>query len=184
MLYKTDEKHTISEIKRIIGKKYSELEDLNYINYNIISNNEKILIKIERKCKEEFYSPEEIMCLIFKKLIKSASDFMEIKITKAVITVPANFNYNQRSAIVESAKLAGIEVLRIINEPTAAALAYGLGTEENLSNSLSISIIEKDNKKCRKVLVFDLGGGTFDVTILAIENNKFDVKATLGDTHI
>ena len=185
MLHKADEKHTISEIKRIIGKNYSELEDLNHINYNIIPNdNDKILIKIERKGKEEFFSPEEIMSLIFKKLIKNASDFMETKITKAVITVPANFNYNQRSAIVESAKLAGIEVLRIINEPTAAALAYGLGTEENLSDSISITIIKKDNKISRKVLVFDLGGGTFDVTILTIENNKFDVKATLGDTHL
>ena len=110
--------------------------------------------------------------------------FVETRINKAVITVPAYFNYNQRSAIIESAKLAGIEVLIIINEPTAAALAYGLGTKENLSDSIALSIIKKDNIKDRKVLVFDLGGGTFDITILNLENSEFNVKASLGDTHL
>ena len=124
------------------------------------------------------------MSLIFKKLIKNASDFVKSSITKAVITIPANFNYNQRAAISHAAQLAGIEVLRIIHEPTAAALAYGLGTKENNSDSLAISIIKKDNVKNRKVLVFDLGGGTFDVTILIMENNQFNVKATKGDTHL
>ena len=124
------------------------------------------------------------MSLIFKKLIKNASDFIETNIKKAVITVPAYFDYYQRSAIVESVKLAGIEVLRIINEPTAAALAYGLGTKENLSESLALSIIKEDNIKERKVLVFDLGGGTLDTTILILENSKFNVKASLGDTHL
>jgi molecular chaperone DnaK (HSP70) len=124
------------------------------------------------------------MSLIFKKLIKDASDFVGTKINKAVITVPAYFDYSQRSAIVESARLAGIEVLRIINEPTAAALAYGLGTKENLSDSLALSIIKKDNISHRTVLVFDLGGGTFDITILVLENFEFNVKASLGDTHL
>ena len=184
ILHKSNIKNTITEIKRIIGKKYSEIEDIKHINFDIISNNDNIQIKIMRKGKEELFTPEDIMSFIFKKLIKNASDFMGTKITKAVITIPANFDYNQRSAIVHSANLAGIEVLRIINEPTAAALAYGLGTEENNSDSLAISIIKKDNINNRKVLVFDLGGGTFDVTILTITNNQFNVIATKGDTHL
>ena len=184
IMHKVNVKNTITEIKRIIGKKYSEIEDISHINFDIISNNDKVQIKINRKGKEELFTPEEIMSLIFKKLIKNASDFMETKITKAVITIPANFDYNQRSAIVQSANLAGIDVLRIINEPTAAALAYGLGTEENNSDSIVLTVIKKDNIKNRKVLVFDLGGGTFDVTILTIENNQFNVKATKGDTHL
>ena len=184
MLHKTDEKKTIVEIKRLIGKKYSELKDINNLFYNISSFEDKIKIKIIRNGKEEFFSPEEIMSLIFKKLIKDASDFVGTKINKAVVTVPAYFDYSQRSAIVESAKLAGIEVLRIINEPTAAALAYGLGTKENLSDSLVLSNIKKDNISHRNVLVFDLGGGTFDITILTLENSEFNVKASLGDTHL
>ena len=178
MIKKADEKHTITEIKRLIGKKYSEIKDFNHIHYNIISdNNDRILIKIERKGKEELYCPEEIMSLIFKKLIKNASNFIQTSINKAVITVPANFNYYQRSAITESAKLAGIEVLRIINEPTAAALAYGLGSKG--------IILDTENKTHRKVIVFDLGGGTFDVSILTIDNNsQFNVKASFGDTYL
>ena len=178
MIKKADEKHTITEIKRLIGKKYSEIKDFSHIHYNIISdNNDRILIKIERKGKEELYSPEEIMSLIFKKLIKNASNFIQTSINKAVITVPANFNYYQRSAITESAKLAGIEVLRIINEPTAAALAYGLGSKG--------IILDTENKTHRKVIVFDLGGGTFDVSILTIDNNsQFNVKASFGDTYL
>ena len=185
MLHKINEKNTIIEIKRIIGKKYSELKDLRNLSYNIVpSKDDKIQIKIIRNGKEEFFSPEEIMSLIFKKLIKNASNFVETKIKKAVVTVPAYFDYCQRSAIVESARLAGIEVLRIINEPTAAALAYGLGTQKNLNDSIALSIIKKDNIKNRKIIVFDLGGGTFDVTILILENNNYNVKASFGDTHL
>ena len=184
IMHKENVENTITEIKRIIGKKYSEIEDLTHINFNIVSNNDNIQIKVNRKGKEELFTPEEIMSLIFKKLIKNASDFVKSTITKAVITVPANYSYNQRSAIVKAANLAGIEVLRTINEPTAAALAYGLGTKENNSDSLAVSIIKKDNVKNRKVLVFDLGGGTFDVTILVMQNNIFNVEATKGDTHL
>ena len=184
MMHIADEKHTITQIKRILGKKISDLKDLKYINYNLIRNNDQLLIKIMRKGKEIFFSPEQIMALIIKKLIKDASDFMETPITKAVITVPAYFDFNQRSALEESAKLAGVEILGIINEPTAASLAYGLGTKENLSDSLALSIMKKDKVKCRKVLVLDLGGGTLDISVLTIENTNFDVKATLGDTHL
>ena len=184
MMHIVDEKHTITQIKRIIGKKVSDLKDLKEINYNLIQNNDKLLIKIIRKGKEIFFTPEQILALIIKKLIKDASDFMETSITKAVITVPAYFDFNQRAALEESAKLAGIEILGIINEPTAASLAYGLGTKENLSDSLALSIMKKDKVKCRKVLVLDLGGGTFDSSVLTFEKTNFNVIATLGDTHL
>ena len=184
MMYKVDEKHNINQIKRLIGKNISDLKDLKDINYNIVGNNDKLQIKVNRNGKDELFTPEQIMALIIKKLIKNASEFMETSITKAVITIPAYFDYNQRSALEESGKLAGIEILGIINEPTAAALAYGLGTKENLSNSIALSLMKKDNKTLRKVLVFDLGGGTFDISILTIEKTKFIVTATLGDTHL
>ena len=184
MMHNIDEKHTITQIRRILGKKLSDLKDLKDINYNLVGDNDKLLIKIIRKGKEEFFTPEQIMALIIRKLIKNASDFMGTPITKAVFTVPAYFDSNQRSALEESIKLAEIEILGIISEPTAAALSYGLGTKENLTDSLALSIMKKDNVKNRKVLVFDLGGGTFDVSILTIEGTNFKNITTLGDTHL
>ena len=184
MMHNIDEKHTITQIRRILGKKLSDLKDLKDINYNLVGDNDKLLIKIIRKGKEEFFTPEQIMALIIRKLIKNASDFMGTPITKAVFTVPAYFDSNQRSALEESIKLAEIEILGIISEPTAAALSYGLGTKENLTDSLALSIMKKDNVKNRKVLVFDLGGGTFDVSILTIEGTNFNNIVTLGDTHL
>ena len=170
ILHKIDEnnsKNRITQIKRIIGRKFSSLstQEIEYYNaYEDPKNKDKILIKVKRKDQEIFLSPENIMSFIFKKLIKSASNFIGKIVKRAVITIPAYFDYNQRGAIVESAKNAGIDVLRIINEPTAAALAYGLGTTKNLKDSLAISMMKKDNKFNRKALVFDLGGGTFDVS--------------------
>ena len=191
MLHKIDEnnsKNRITEIKRIIGRKFSTLNPQEIEKYNAIENpknKDQILIKIKRKDQEELLSPETIMSLIIKKLVKSASNFIGSLIKKAVLTIPAYFDYNQRAAIVESAKKAGIEILRIINEPTAAALAYGLGTSDNLKDSLAVSMMMIDKKTERKVLVFDLGGGTFDVSILTIKDNKeFHVGATSGDTHL
>ena len=191
MLHKMDinnSKNRITEIKRIIGRKFSSLTAQEIEKYNVIEDpktKDQILIKVIRKEKEEYLSPEIIMSFIFKKLIKSASNFINTSVRRAVITVPAYFDYNQRAAIIESAKNAGIEVLRNINEPTAAALAYGLGTSDNLSDSLAVSIMKIDNKTNRKVLVFDLGGGTFDVSILNIKDNKeFYVVTSLGDTHL
>ena len=191
MLHKLDEnnsKNRITEIKRIIGRKFSSLTTQEIGKYNAIedpNNKDQILIKVKRKEKEEFLTPENIMSYIFKKLVKSASTFINTSVKRAVITVPAYFDYNQRAAIIESAKNAGIDVLRNINEPTAAALAYGLGTSDNLKDSLAVSIFKKDNKKERKVVVFDLGGGTFDVSILTIkDNNEFRVVTTSGDTHL
>ena len=190
MLHKIDDntsKNRITEIKRIIGKKFSTLTTEEIEKYNAIEEPKtgQILIKIKRKEKEEFLSPEHIMSLIFQKLINSASNFVNTTVKKAVITVPANFDNNRSAAIIESAKNAGIEVLRKINEPTAAALAYGLGTFDNLKDSLSMSIMKQDNKILRKVVVFDLGGGTFDVTILTIKDNKeFIALTSSGDSHL
>ena len=186
MIHKSDEKHTIIEIKRLLGKNITDLKDLKRRNYDLIGDSNKSQIKVNRNGKDELFSPEQIIALILKKLIKNVSDFMETEtmITKAVITVPAYFDSKQISAIEESAKLAGIEILGIINEPTAAALAYGLGTEEDLSNSLILSIMKEDNVKNRKVLVFDLGGGSFDISVLIINNTEFTVKAKLGDNNL
>ena len=191
MLHKIDENNSrnrIIEIKRIIGRKFSTLKEQEIQKYNAIEdpqNKDQILIKVKRKEKEEYLSPESIMSFIIKKLVKSASNFIGTSVKRAVLTIPAYFDYNQRAAIVESAKKAGIEILRIINEPTAAALAYGLGTSENINDSLAVSVMKQDKKNNRKVIVFDLGGGTFDVSILTIKDNKeFHVIATSGDTNL
>ena len=191
MLHKIDEnnsKNRIMEIKRIIGRKFSSLSAQEIEKYNAIEdpkNKDQILIKVKRKEKEELLSPEDIMSFIIKKLLKSASNFIGMLIKKAVLTIPANFDYNQRGAIVESAKKAGLEILRILNEPTAAALAYGLGTSDNLKDSLAASMIKQDKKNNRKVIVFDLGGGTFDVSVLTIKDNKeFLSITTSGDNHL
>ena len=188
MLHKIDEnnsKNRITQIKRIIGRKFSSLSTQEIEKYNAIEdpkNKDKILIKVKKKDKDIFLTPEDIMSFIFKKLIKIASDFIGLSVKKAVITIPAYYDCNRRGAIVESAKSAGIDVLRVINEPTAAALAYGLGTTKNLKDSLAISMMKQDKKFNRKVLVFDLGGGTFDVSILTIKENKeFLVIANKGD---
>ena len=119
------------------------------------------------KIQGRLYAPEEISALVLRKLVEDASKFLGEKITEAVITVPAYFNDAQRQATKDAGRIAGLEVLRIINEPTAAALAYGL-----------------DKKKNETVLVFDLGGGTFDVSILDIGDGVVEVRATAGDTHL
>ena len=191
MLHKIDENNSrnrITEIKRIIGRKFSSLTIQEKEKYNAVEdpkNQNQILIKVTRNNQDVFLSPEIIMSYIFKKLIKSASNFIGTNIRRAVITIPAYYDYNQRAAIIEAAKLSGINVLRIINEPTAAALAYGLGKTINLKDSLAISVIKQDNKTNRKIIVFDLGGGTFDVSILSLKDSKdFKVITTSGDTHL
>ena len=191
MLHKIDEnnsKNRIIEIKRIIGRKFSSLTIQEKEKYNAVEdpkNKDQILVKVTRNNQDEFLSPEVIMSFIFKKLIKSASNFINTNIRHAVITIPAYYDYNQRAAIIEAVKLSGINVLRILNEPTAAALAYGLGKTIDLKDSLAISIMKQDNKINRKIMVFDLGGGTFDVSILSLKDSKeFKVITTNGDTHL
>jgi molecular chaperone HscA len=165
----TDAANTIYSIKRLIGKSYNEIKNDNAsLSYEIIENtasDDLVKIKIDNK----FYSPIELSSLILKELKKRAEHILKTTISKCVITVPAYFNDAQRQATRDAGKLAELDVLRIINEPTAASLAYGLGTST------------QDEKI---IAVYDLGGGTFDISILKIKNGIFDVLSTNGDTHL
>jgi len=158
--------NTFYSIKRFIGCKYDEIKDeLKRVSYEVKEENGKL--KIYSPNSKKNYTPEEISSLILKKLVNDSSNYLNGKVTQAVITVPAYFNDSQRLATKDAGTIAGIEVLRILNEPTAAALAYGL-----------------DKKKNEVVLIFDLGGGTFDVSILEVGEEVFEVLSTAGDTHL
>jgi molecular chaperone DnaK len=164
----TNSKNTIYEVKRLIGRRWEDKEvqrDLKLMGYEIIKSNQGV--KVQMGDKE--YSPEEISAMILGKLKADAEAFLGEPVTEAVITVPAYFDDSQRQATKDAGKIAGLEVKRIINEPTAAALAYGL---------------DKGNNKDEKIAVYDLGGGTFDVSILELGDGVFEVKATNGDTHL
>lgn len=162
----TNAKNTIYGVKRLIGRKWTDKEvqkDLDIMPYEIVKSNGGVKVKMGDK----EYSPEEVSAMILSKLKTDAEAFLGEKVTEAVITVPAYFDDSQRQATKDAGKIAGLEVKRIINEPTAAALAYGL-----------------DQKKEEKIAVFDLGGGTFDVSILELGDGVFEVKSTNGDTHL
>jgi molecular chaperone DnaK len=156
---------TIYSIKRFMGRKYSEVtEELKQVPYKVVAGpNDAVRIDIDGK----LYSPEEISSRVLRKLVDDATKYLGEKVKDVVITVPAYFNDAQRQATKDAGQIAGLNVLRIINEPTAAALAYGL-----------------DKKKHETILVFDLGGGTFDVSILEVGDGVFEVKSTAGDTHL
>src|SRR5712664_2293259 len=156
---------TIYSIKRFMGRKYSEVtEELKQVSYKVVPGpNDAVRVDIDGK----LYFPEEISSHILRKLADDAGRFLGEKVRDAVITVPAYFNDAQRQATKDAGQIAGLNVLRIINEPTAAALAYGL-----------------DKKKNETILVFDLGGGTFDVSILDVGDGVFEVRSTSGDTHL
>lgn len=162
----TNAKNTIYGVKRLIGRKFGDDEiqkDHDIMPYEIVKKGDGVAVKMDGKD----YSPEEVSAMILSKLKADAEAFLGEKVTEAVITVPAYFNDSQRQATKDAGKIAGLEVKRIINEPTAAALAYGL-----------------DSKKEEKIVVFDLGGGTFDVSVLELGDGVFEVRSTNGDTHL
>jgi molecular chaperone DnaK len=163
----TNPDHTVFSIKRFMGRMYGEVEnEIGEVPYKVVKGkNDVARVKIEDK----EYSPPEISAMILQKMRQTAEDYLGQKVTEAVVTVPAYFNDSQRQATKEAGVIAGLDVKRIINEPTAASLAYGL---------------DKDKKKNEKIAVYDLGGGTFDISILELGDGVFEVKSTNGDTHL
>jgi len=158
-------KGTIYSAKRFMGRRFDEVtSEMNAVSYDVVAGPDGM---VRFDVRGKLYAPEEISALVLRKLADDAAKFIGEKVTEAVITVPAYFNDAQRQATKDAGRIAGLEVLRIINEPTAAALAYGL-----------------DKKGAETVLVFDLGGGTFDVSILDIGDGVVEVRATAGDTHL
>lgn len=159
--------NTFYSVKRFIGRNYREISsDLEQLSYNVVTDNNSN-IKLECPALKKNFAPEEISAQVLRKLAEDASTYLGQKVSKAVITVPAYFNDSQRQATKDAGQIAGLDVLRIINEPTAASLSYGL-----------------DKKNNETILVFDLGGGTFDVSILEVGDGVFEVLATSGDTHL
>src|SRR5690349_8168382 len=162
----TNPKNTIFSIKRFMGRKEAEVKsEEKLVPYEVV-NGQNGLATVKVPNVDKAFSPPEISAMILQKMKQTAEDYLGTQVTQAVITVPAYFNDAQRQATKDAGKIAGLEVLRIINEPTAAALAYGL-----------------DKKKDEKIAVFDLGGGTYDISVLELGEGVFEVKATNGDTH-
>mmetsp|Transcript_11347 Transcript_11347/g.22155 ORF Transcript_11347/g.22155 Transcript_11347/m.22155 type:complete len:643 (-) Transcript_11347:95-2023(-) len=164
--------NTVFDAKRLIGRKFSDpatQQDLKHFPFKVEAGpNDKPIIKVEFQGEQKTFAPEEISSMVLTKMKQTAESYLGEEVKNAVITVPAYFNDSQRQATKDAGVIAGLNVLRIINEPTAAAIAYGLDKKEGERN----------------VLIFDLGGGTFDVSLLTIEEGIFEVKATAGDTHL
>src|ERR1700723_3145623 len=165
----TNSQNTIFSVKRFMGRKFAEIKgESTRVPYKIVeAKNGDAHIEVDVKGEKKVFSPEEVSSFILAKLKADAEAKLGEKITQAVITVPAYFNDSQRHATKDAGRIAGLEVLRIVNEPTAASLAYGL-----------------EKKKDEKIAVYDLGGGTFDISVLEIGEGVFEVKATNGDTHL
>ncbi|MES2374082.1 MAG: Fe-S protein assembly chaperone HscA [Bacteroidota bacterium] len=164
----TDPQNTIFSAKRLMGKSYKDIqENAGFFTYKVIDDDTDSLVKVQ--VGDRFYSPIDLSSFILKELKQRAEHILKTPVTKAVITVPAYFNDAQRQATRDAGKLAGLDVLRIVNEPTAASLAYGLG-------------LQKDEEKT--IAVYDLGGGTFDISILKISNGVFEVLSTNGNTYL
>jgi len=162
----TNPENTVYSIKRFMGRRYSEVtSEMKLVPYKVVEQGDDVRVDIQGK----LYSPQEISAFILQKMKKTAEDYLGEPVTEAVITVPAYFNDAQRQATKDAGKIAGLEVKRIINEPTAASLAFGFN---------------KDQKKEKVIAVYDLGGGTFDISILELGEGVFEVKSTNGDTHL
>src|SRR4051794_20662559 len=161
----TNPQNTVFSIKRFMGRKFDEVtEEMTIVPYKVVKGQNED-VRVEADGKE--YAPPEISAMILQKLKRDAESYLGEEVTDAVITVPAYFNNAQREATKDAGKIAGLNVQRIINEPTAAALAYGLDKEND-----------------QTILVFDLGGGTFDVSVLELSEGVFEVKSTAGDNHL
>ena len=162
----TNPENTISSVKRFMGRRFNEVtEEKSHWSYKIVQGeNDTVRVDIDGR----MYTPQEISAMVLQKMKKTAEDYLGQEVTEAVITVPAYFNDAQRQATKEAGEIAGLTVRRIVNEPTAAALAYGL---------------DKKHTE-QKIAVFDLGGGTFDISILDLGDGVFEVKSTNGDTHL
>ena len=164
--------NTVFDAKRLIGQKFSDPKvqsDMKYFSYTVLDKDDKPMIQVDYKGETKVFAPEEISSMVIIKMKETAEAFLGETVTDAVITVPAYFNDSQRQATKDAGAIAGLNVLRIINEPTAAAIAYGL---------------DRQSAGNKNILIFDCGGGTFDVSILNIEDQIFEVKATAGDTHL
>jgi L1 cell adhesion molecule like protein len=164
--------NTVFDAKRLIGRKFDDPEvqaDMKHFPFTVFNKSGKPYIRVEYRGEQKEFSPEEISSMVLLKMKETAESYLGTTVTNAVVTVPAYFNDSQRQATKDAGTISGMNVLRIINEPTAAAIAYGL---------------DKKVVGERNVLIFDLGGGTFDVSILTIEEGIFEVKATAGDTHL
>lgn len=164
--------NTVFDAKRLIGQNFNDEKvqaDMKHFTYNVIDKDGKPFIEVEFKGEKKVFAPEEISSMVLAKMKEIAEAYLGETVENAVITVPAYFNDSQRQATKDAGAIAGLNVLRIINEPTAAAIAYGL---------------DKKSQVEKNILIFDIGGGTFDVSILTIEESIFEVKATAGDTHL
>merc|ERR1719216_507322 len=167
----TNPENTVFDAKRLIGREFTDKTvqaDIKFFPFKLVDKNSKPHVQVETSQGEESFAPEEISAMVLTKMKETAEAYLGKKVTHAVVTVPAYFNDAQRASTKDAGTIAGLNVMRIINEPTAAAIAYGLDKDEGEKN----------------ILVFDLGGGTFDVSLLTIDGGVFEVVSTNGNTHL
>ena len=168
----TNPSNTLFDMKRLIGRRWDDPEvkrDAKLYPFKLVNKEGRPMVEVTVKGEQKIFSPEEISAMVLGKMRSIASEFLSKKVTHAVVTCPAYFNDAQRQATKDAGTIAGLNVLRILNEPTAAAIAYGM---------------DKDYKSERNILVYDLGGGTFDVSLLQIDEGVFEVLSTSGNTHL